>query len=383
MIKPKKELTLYNVMFPIWFLLLFPIAWIVVLPVNFVIDSIVLLICAKLLKLTNIKELYKRSIIKIWVIGFASDFIGAGILFLSTDSTFGWYEYLQAVSWNPFDNWYALLFVAFAVAVAGVFIYIGNIKFSLKNMELSQKHKRILALALAVLTAPYVLFYPSSLMNGGTWDELKFMTNHIVKNDEFQLEVALNEWPSDDTDGETIVMQYYQHEVKAAVNEAKKTDYNAEEKLDEPDLTLLFHNRDYTEVKEIPVWLDGNQGYFQYDNNWYALDEKQMVPFLKAVRDVQSTRGKQKFVIIPDPVASQSGGIAGGQDKDGKHISDYPVFEDSRNLYYCRDMQKLDNAVIQFEGKEAIDIYTALETGLVTPKDLMDHGMELIVEERE
>ena len=41
----------YNVIFPIWFLLLFPVAWLYALPANFIIDSIVLLLALHMLKL--------------------------------------------------------------------------------------------------------------------------------------------------------------------------------------------------------------------------------------------------------------------------------------------------------------------------------------------
>ena len=46
----KKELKLYNVIFPIWFLWLVPITWIVVLPANFIIDLAVIVLTLKYLK---------------------------------------------------------------------------------------------------------------------------------------------------------------------------------------------------------------------------------------------------------------------------------------------------------------------------------------------
>lgn len=375
-----KETALYNVMFPIWFLLIFPLAWIIVLPVNFIIDSVVLLIGVKLLKTANTWGTYKRSILRVWLIGFASDFIGAGILFLSSDGTGGWYEYLRSVSWNPFDNWYALLFVAFAVAISGISIYFGNLKYSLAKTELSYRNKRILALILAIFTAPYILFYPSSLLNGSSWDDLKFMTNHIVKNDEFRLEVAMNRPPSDDSSGEAINMYRYQHDMADAINEAEKTAYDAGKDPGQPDFTLLFYKRDYSAGKEIPVWIDKNRGYFQYGDTWYLMEAGQIAPFLRALTDAQNTRGKKEFVIIPDPGEDWPDEEPGRLDQE--KISEYPVFQDSRNRYYCPDRRKFDGGTIQFEGRERIDIHTALESGLVTPQDLIDRGMELIIEER-
>ncbi len=380
----KKEITLYNVLFPIWFLLMFPVTWIVVLPVNFIIDSAVLLICAKLLNLTGIRETYKRSIIKIWIIGFASDFIGAGILFLSLDSSGSWYEYLQAVSWNPFDNWYALLFVAFAVAVAGVCIFIGNLKYALRKVEASQRKKRILALCLAVLTAPYILFYPSSLLHGNSWSELRFMTNHIVKMDEFRMEVALGGLPAEDSGpGDTIIMYDYERDMKDAINEAKKTDDFTAGYSNEPSFTLLFYNRYYTNTKAIPVWMKDDQGFFQYKNAWYAMDKDQIDSFLEGFRDVQNTRGKKEFDLIPDPRNELSGIGADREDKEGRKLSEYPIFEDSKYLYYSSEREKFDGVMVHFEGREGIEVRKALETGLVTPQNLIDHGLELVIEKRE
>lgn len=389
MMKTKKDITLHNVMFPIWFLIMFPITWIIVLPANFVIDSIVFLICTRLLRLTGIGQLYKRSILKIWLVGFASDFVGAGILFLTLDSSASWYEYLQSVSWNPFDNWYALLFVAFAVSVAGICIYFGNLKYSLRNIETSQRNKRIIALALAMLTAPYILFYPSSLLNGGSWDDLRFMTNHIVKMDEYRLEVAINGLISDDAGAEdTIVMSYYERMIKDAVNEAEKTDELTEQGSGAPDFTLFFYNRYFTGAREIPVWVKDAQGYFPYENQWYIMDKEQIEPFLKALQDVRDTRGKKEFAILPDPGTGDPGEEMKEKerestDKEGRKLSEYPVFQDSRNLYYCSEREKFDGALIRFEDGEEMDIYTALETGLVSPQDLINHGLELVAEKRE
>jgi len=385
-VRTKKEITLHNVMFPIWFLLVFPITWIVVLPVNFVIDSIVLLVCARMLKLTGVKEIYKRTILKIWIVGFGSDFIGAGILFLSLDSSAGWYEYLRSVAWNPFENWYSLFFVAFAVAAAGVCIYFGNLKFSFNRVETNPQKKRILALTLAVLTAPYILFYPSSLLNGGSWDELRFMTNHIVKMEEFRMEVALNGWEPDFS-ADPIVMYRYENEMKDAINEADKMDDFTAGNSD-PSFTLMFFNRHYTDRKEISVWVEDGQGFFSYENRWYVIEREKMEPFLEGIREIRSIRGKTEFTVITDSESEDreimlSENESERTDKEGRKISEYPVFEDSRNLYYCPDRNRFDNAMIQFEGREGMDVYTALETGLVSPRDLVDHGFEIVIEERE
>lgn len=373
----QKDIKLYNVMFPIWFLIVFPIAWIIILPVNFIIDSLVLLISARVLKLTNLKGIYKKSILKIWMIGFGADFIGAGILFLSTTGSGVWYEYLNAVSWNPFDNWYAILFVTFATAVTGILIYFGNLKLVFQGMmDIEQRNKKLLALALAVFTAPYVFFYPSALINGGSWDQLDFLTNHIVKSSEFRLEAD----PGTGSSQNPMVLYDYQSEIKDAINTAEKIS-NDSAMNSQPDYTFYFYNRDYTERKEIPLWLENEEGYFRYQNNWYILNQQKFPTMKEMLEDIQETKGKKQFKLIPEPETAKAGDPT-NVDKEGKRKDSYSIFETSKSLYYFPDKDYFYTAVIQFEGMEQMDLYVALEKGLVSPQELIDYGMALTEEAR-
>lgn len=79
----KKDVKLYNMIFPLWTLFFLPPAWLVVLPANFVIDSLVFRLAAKVSKLQGVASLYKKSILKIWGFGFLADIIGAAFLFLA------------------------------------------------------------------------------------------------------------------------------------------------------------------------------------------------------------------------------------------------------------------------------------------------------------
>ena len=57
----KKENRLYNVFFPIWFLLLYPLSWIIALPVNFAVDLLVLWLCCRRWGLP-VREIWRRDI---------------------------------------------------------------------------------------------------------------------------------------------------------------------------------------------------------------------------------------------------------------------------------------------------------------------------------
>ena len=64
----KRDVKLYNVMFPIWMFLFLPtIVWLIILPVNFAVDSLVVLLMLGRLGLTPRKEIWKQSIIRVWL----------------------------------------------------------------------------------------------------------------------------------------------------------------------------------------------------------------------------------------------------------------------------------------------------------------------------
>ena len=376
----QKDIKLYNVMFPIWFLIIFPITWLIILPVNFIIDSVVLLISAKLLKLTNLKEVYKKTILKVWLIGFASDFVGAGILFLSTSGSGVWYEYLNAVSWNPFDNWFSILYVAFATVVAGLLIYLGNLKLVFRGLELEVRNKKILALALAVFTAPYVFFYPSTLIHGGSWDRLDFLTHHFVWSDEFRLEVEPASGESNQKG--PIVLYYYENEIKDAINTAKKIS-NDNAIKSRPDYILTFYNRDYTKNKAIPLWLKDGKEYFSYNGSWYEMNQSKFPSFKEVMGTISENRGKLQFTITPDPETAEAEASDRQKlDKEGERADKYPIYQDSRSLYYFPNKEYFYTATIEIEGMDRMDLYIALERGLITPRELIDYGMDIKVESR-
>ena len=144
----KRDDKLYNVLFPLWMLLLFPQMWLVVLPGNFLIDSLVLAILMAVLRLEEKKALYKSSILKIFCFGLLSDAIGAIYLLLMVFAA-----HLGIMG----DELYLTLP---AMAVASVFIYLFNYRITFKQMERKTRIK--MALTFAIATAPYTFLIPSN-----------------------------------------------------------------------------------------------------------------------------------------------------------------------------------------------------------------------------
>lgn len=172
--KEKQEIRLYNLIFPIWLLWVFPLTWIVILPANFIIDSLVVLITLSLLKVSNIKENYKKSILKVWGFGFLSDFIGTAFMFLALliddffeyDTAMGkwWYDHItDPVSYNAFQSIWAVIWVTLCVVISSFCIYLFNYKISFKKLEIEDSYKKKLAIALAIFTAPFLFYIPTSI----------------------------------------------------------------------------------------------------------------------------------------------------------------------------------------------------------------------------
>ena len=148
----KRDIRLYNVLFPIWMFYLLPtVMWLIILPGNFLIDSLVLLAAMAVFHYDNKKVVWKRSILRIWGIGFLSDLLGAALTFPLM---------LIFESFDTFRFPGGQLIVLPGIALAGVLIYTLNKAISFKNCGLAPEQIRRLSLALAIFTAPYTMLWP-------------------------------------------------------------------------------------------------------------------------------------------------------------------------------------------------------------------------------
>lgn len=157
-----KKFRVYNVFFPIWLIFLFPPIIFAVLIINFMIDSLVVTISLKKMKIEHAKTIYKRTILKTWIFGFLSDIAGVlcliPVLFINPNSPW-WQDLQEAIIVNPFSHPIALLILCFAIFVAGVLIYFLNMS-AFKHTELSQSQRKKISLHLAIFTAPYFFLLP-------------------------------------------------------------------------------------------------------------------------------------------------------------------------------------------------------------------------------
>jgi hypothetical protein len=164
----KKGIKLYNVIFPIWFLIFFPPVIFITLIGNFIIDSLVTILCFAVFKLSSfkldLKTFYKRNVLKVWMFGFLSDIIGAALLF--TISVFGTglglpNEYLTGINFDPFGNPPALFIIIFAMLVSAAFILFFNYRFTFVRQIEDKKLRFKVALTIALITMPWTFLLPT------------------------------------------------------------------------------------------------------------------------------------------------------------------------------------------------------------------------------
>ena len=144
----KKDIKLYNVLFPFWMLMLFPVAWLVILPGNFIIDSLVLILSLKILKIAEKKQWYCQHIFKIFAFGMLADILGAAYMFLLI---------------AKFEVGYMgdeLYLTLPALFISAALIFALNYFITFRKEE--RKQRLQLSLIFAIVTAPYTFLIPSS-----------------------------------------------------------------------------------------------------------------------------------------------------------------------------------------------------------------------------
>ena len=164
----KKQIRLYNVILPIWILLLFPQLLVFVIPGNLIVDCGVLFVCLLAFKHTQKGAVVKKLWWKFWLLGFAADAIGIVWLFLGA---FGsprvlgdaFYDTMRYLYHNPFGHPSAFLWTLAGVVLSGLCIYFFD-KRAMGSCELlSDREKHVTALAMAIVTAPWLFFIPTRL----------------------------------------------------------------------------------------------------------------------------------------------------------------------------------------------------------------------------
>ena len=156
----KREHRLYNVIFPIWMLVLFPQVWLIVIPGNLLVDCLLLLLTLLALKHRDKGGVVKQLWWKFWLLGFAADAIGVAWMLLAVPFGSWWESSVGHIMHNAFAHPAAFLWTLAGVAIAGVCIYFFDKKAMGRCDLLTAREKHIIALAMALVTAPWLFFIP-------------------------------------------------------------------------------------------------------------------------------------------------------------------------------------------------------------------------------
>ena len=72
-----------------------------------------------------------------------------------------WNNVLNAIIYNPFKNAFAVLIITIFVIISAVIIFLANYFICFRKAKLEKTKRKILALSLAIFTAPYLLYLPT------------------------------------------------------------------------------------------------------------------------------------------------------------------------------------------------------------------------------
>ena len=163
----KREHRLYNVIFPIWMLVLFPQVWLIVIPGNLLVDCLVLFLTLLALRHRDKGGVVKQLWWKFWLLGFLADFIGALFLFgcwylsLLPEPVGSWIDSIISQAFlNPFRTLPGFLYTLTVVVIAGVCIYFFDKRAMKSCTLLDGRQRHIVALTMAVVTAPWTFLIP-------------------------------------------------------------------------------------------------------------------------------------------------------------------------------------------------------------------------------
>ena len=171
----QNKTVLYNLLLPFWILIFVPSwLWLVLIPLNYVLDRIILL-----WSLGDMPEkglFCRKHTWKVCLVGFLGDMIGAvlmvGAIFLTAlpgalsdqvDEHPFLDKIMYGVGFNPFSNILSLIIALAAIFLAGLIIYLID-KAVLKKVGLSSEQAKKSALRIALITAPYLFLFPSSIL---------------------------------------------------------------------------------------------------------------------------------------------------------------------------------------------------------------------------
>ncbi|NPV91885.1 MAG: hypothetical protein HPY50_14055 [Firmicutes bacterium] len=151
-----KEVKLNNVIFPLWFGLFVSPYVLIPIVCNLVLDGLIIYLGLYLNKAKLRAERLRVVVVKAWIFGFLADIVGV-ILLLLMDAYLPFFN-----SYMAWENPFSLLYYILVIIFVGWMIYRFNYRLLAKE-EVDEKAARRTALAMGIITAPWLFLLPTRL----------------------------------------------------------------------------------------------------------------------------------------------------------------------------------------------------------------------------
>lgn len=151
-----------QVFYPPWLLAFMPAVILFTLLAGFLLNTIVIVICMFCMKLPNKGKVYRKLIVRTWLVSFALDGI-APILFLIITFAGRPFSVVEDAVLNPTNSVGGFLIAFAIVAAVGVVKFFVYVKILWKREAmLTGDQKKKMAMALGIATAPWAFMIPTA-----------------------------------------------------------------------------------------------------------------------------------------------------------------------------------------------------------------------------
>ncbi|KUO64902.1 MAG: hypothetical protein APF84_08525 [Gracilibacter sp. BRH_c7a] len=146
---------LFNLILPLWIIILIPPFIFLVLFANLIIDGLVIYLTLLFSKISIEKRNLIILILKAWIFGFVADLIGIVNLILIQD-------FFNVNAFYAFGSGVDTFAFMFSILFAGLLI--GLFNYYLARKLVDEKVARRIGLSMGIITAPWIFLIPSPLM---------------------------------------------------------------------------------------------------------------------------------------------------------------------------------------------------------------------------
>lgn len=365
-----KKIKLHDNLFSVSIVIVSLPALIFILPINFITSSIGILLGVYLMKLGDIKDIYRKTISKVLIFSVISYFIG--LLFITLIQYIYPLELLDTVSEVVIvRSWIGLV----ASIIVGISIYFFNRFITFQKIEM--KSKNFLAFFLAIVSSPFIFLVPSGLINDvvSEYEDLLKYENTLIGDASGVVNLI------DNLDSgnyrETVSLKTTEKPYELIIEYTDETIFN-DYKIMEKDSAILL--RLITNLDIITFNQNDKTHSFTIDyfNEIYNSDIKEM-PFEKIME-----RYNGEYLSSDDYV--YLGNVYGTYDimDESDWCSDeLEVIHEDDDNYYLISCSQVDYIFAVDRDNNKYTIKEVLNDGLILPKDILKTNIKLHVEEKQ